>query len=275
MAVSDGAPPLQLPWPTGQIHNINGGSTYNCKHHVGRDRFAIDFHLGAGDAVSAVAPGIAHAVNDSSGYGNLVWVNHGNGVVSLYGHLSEFGVSDGQSVEQGELLGLAGSTGLSTGPHLHLALHDGATTWADGAALLAEPMSGYSDFGHYGVCQDGRVSPDYISKPPGDTLMLVEDLAKTLWPGGVDDALASICRLLVIGVLGRRENSMDHVQAVVNEIKSKGLTVYLAELNDTPEFNTVAPPALIRQIAAALAVSPNQPPHVQDLINELKAKGLS
>ncbi len=54
------------------------------------------------------------------GYGNMVIIDHGNGWQSLYAHLSQWNVNCGQSILQGQVLGLAGSTGRSSGPHLHL-----------------------------------------------------------------------------------------------------------------------------------------------------------
>ena len=52
-------------------------------------------------------------------YGNLVVVDHGFGIVTKYGHLSRFGVMDGQQINRGDVLGYVGSTGRSTSPHLH------------------------------------------------------------------------------------------------------------------------------------------------------------
>src|SRR5712692_3391961 len=88
---------LQLPWPTGQKHNINGGYTYHCPDHIGLDNYAIDFALSSGSQVSAVAAGTAHLAHyrGGVGYGNYVWISHANNFVSLYGHLSSFAVTDG------------------------------------------------------------------------------------------------------------------------------------------------------------------------------------
>jgi hypothetical protein len=154
---------------------MNGGNSYGCNDHSGKDYYAIDFALASGSAVSAVAAGTAHTVAaaNSGGYGNMVWVNHGGNIVSLYAHLSSFAISDGQGVAQGQTLGYSGSTGNSTGPHLHFVMHQGATTWYDGSALEAEPMSGYSGFGNYGLhlssspaCTVNTVSPTYTATTP-------------------------------------------------------------------------------------------------------------
>jgi len=69
--------------------------------------------VGAGDA------GIAYTYYSSYGYGNHVIIVHGNGWVSVYGHLASFAVGNGQAVGRGQTIGYEGSTGNSTGPHLH------------------------------------------------------------------------------------------------------------------------------------------------------------
>ena len=161
------APPLQLPWPTGQTHYIwQGANGYGCGTHTGRDQYAIDFQLSPGQPVSAVAAGIANVGDQGgSGYGRYVWVDHGGGLISLYAHLSSVSVSSGQAVGQGQTLGGAGSTGNSTGTHLHFAMRAGASGLTSGSAFRPEPMSGYSGFGAYGGCAGGR-SPNYTSGPP-------------------------------------------------------------------------------------------------------------
>jgi murein DD-endopeptidase MepM/ murein hydrolase activator NlpD len=70
--------------------------------------------------------------------GNAVFVDHGNGLVGMYFHLSEIKVQAGQDVKKGETLGLVGATGRVTGPHLHLGIrwHDARI---DPQALLADP----------------------------------------------------------------------------------------------------------------------------------------
>ncbi|WP_120716008.1 M23 family metallopeptidase [Tsuneonella amylolytica] len=79
----------------------------------------IDLAAAAGSPVAAPAAGIVSFANWNGGYGLLVTVEHGNGVQTRFAHLSRLMVSPGQRVERGQLLGLVGSTGRSTGPHLH------------------------------------------------------------------------------------------------------------------------------------------------------------
>ncbi|MDR0462939.1 MAG: M23 family metallopeptidase [Pseudomonadales bacterium] len=88
---------------------------------------AIDISNRSGGPILAADSGVVtHAGWDSSGYGNRVIVDHGNGYVTLYAHLSTIAVSPGQSVNQGNVLGQMGSTGRSTGIHLHFEIRTSA-----------------------------------------------------------------------------------------------------------------------------------------------------
>uniref|UniRef100_UPI0013D5985F M23 family metallopeptidase n=1 Tax=Klebsiella oxytoca TaxID=571 RepID=UPI0013D5985F len=78
-----------------------------------------DFAAAAGTPVFATAGGVVLSAGWGGGYGNLVQVDHGNGLVTRYAHLSEILVSQGQPVAVGARVGLVGSTGRSTGAHLH------------------------------------------------------------------------------------------------------------------------------------------------------------
>ncbi len=79
----------------------------------------VDFRAGYGDAVVATGAGTVTEVGRQGGYGNMVEIDHGNGVATRYGHLSRFAVVVGQRVKAGQVIAYVGSTGRSTAPHLH------------------------------------------------------------------------------------------------------------------------------------------------------------
>lgn len=79
----------------------------------------IDFRVGIGTRIAATAPGTVIAAGKNGGYGNMVEIDHGNGVTTRYAHLSTILVNVGDKVTAGEAVARSGSTGRSTGPHLH------------------------------------------------------------------------------------------------------------------------------------------------------------
>jgi murein DD-endopeptidase MepM/ murein hydrolase activator NlpD len=96
----------------GGRRNPFGGSSY--EFHSGQD-----IEAALGDPVVAGAKGDVTFAGWQNGYGQLVVVDHGGGLTTRYGHLSHIDVAAGQTVERGQFIGRVGSTGRSTGPHLH------------------------------------------------------------------------------------------------------------------------------------------------------------
>jgi murein DD-endopeptidase MepM/ murein hydrolase activator NlpD len=82
-----------------------------------------DFAAPIGTPVRAISSGIVVFAGVESGYGNKVEIRHWDGTVSWYGHLSRIDVKIGERVDPAEVIGAVGSTGFSTGPHLHLEIH--------------------------------------------------------------------------------------------------------------------------------------------------------
>ena len=99
-----------------RIHPITGEQ----KSHNG-----IDISANSGSTIVAADGGTVTMAAWNGGYGNCVMIDHGNGYITLYGHMSSLAVSQGQSVSQGECIAYVGSTGLSTGPHLHFEVYQG------------------------------------------------------------------------------------------------------------------------------------------------------
>ncbi|MPY94792.1 MAG: peptidoglycan DD-metalloendopeptidase family protein [Acidimicrobiia bacterium] len=109
----------------GYVYPANGPvtSSFGYRRHpvLGTSRLHAGLDIGAsyGTDVWAAKSGVVILASWNGGYGNCVMIEHDDGVVTLYGHMSTLLVSEGQSVAQGTVVGLVGSTGLSTGPHLH------------------------------------------------------------------------------------------------------------------------------------------------------------
>ena len=82
----------------------------------------LDFAAPAGTQVHAINRGVVLLARPLYFEGNCVMIDHGQGLLSLYLHLSEFKVKEGYQVQYGELIAISGGTGRATGPHLHLAV---------------------------------------------------------------------------------------------------------------------------------------------------------
>ena len=103
-------------WPCPSCHTITSpfGWRYHPKYHSG-----VDIGASYGATIVAADGGTIITAGTVSGYGNCVVINHGNGITTLYGHMSSIAVRVGQKVSKGQTIGYVGSTGNSTGPHLH------------------------------------------------------------------------------------------------------------------------------------------------------------
>ena len=96
-----------------QNHTLSGNDYWS-------GHLAIDIGAGEGAAIYAADSGVVVFSGPAAGgYGNMIMIDHGNGYQTLYAHLSQVIAGCGRSVQQGQTIGIAGSTGKSTGPHLH------------------------------------------------------------------------------------------------------------------------------------------------------------
>lgn len=87
----------------------------------------IDLAASTGTPVETVGDGVVTFAGTNGGYGKFIKINHGQGFATAYAHLSKIYVKKGQRVTQGDLIGAVGSTGNSTGPHLHYEMHKNGT----------------------------------------------------------------------------------------------------------------------------------------------------
>ena len=99
-----------------RVHPIHG---YSLMHN------GVDMNAGMGQPILAAEAGTVIFAAVKGGYGNTLMVDHGGGMVTIYAHQSKFAVSAGQSVKRGQVVGYVGSTGVSTGAHLHFEVRIG------------------------------------------------------------------------------------------------------------------------------------------------------
>ena len=92
-------------------------------YHTRRFHEGMDFTAPTGTDIYATGNGTVVSAGWKQGYGNCVEINHGFGYLTLYGHMSAIKSRVGQKVKRGDVIGLVGSTGKSTGPHLHYEVH--------------------------------------------------------------------------------------------------------------------------------------------------------
>ncbi|MEI6602561.1 MAG: peptidoglycan DD-metalloendopeptidase family protein [Clostridia bacterium] len=127
-------------WPVpGGSHVIDAGSAFGMRmhpiYHVWRMHSGVDIRASMGQTIVAVGDGKVLSASYRSGYGNTVIIDHGGGITTLYAHCSVLLVSAGEEVKRGETIAKAGSTGWSTGAHLHFEVRKNGTP--------VDPMKGW------------------------------------------------------------------------------------------------------------------------------------
>lgn len=109
-------------WPLPAANNVVT-CKYGMRTHpitgVYKLHTGVDLRATKGTNIYAANNGTVTTATYNKAYGNYVVIDHGGGVATLYAHMSKINVSRGQTVTQGTVIGLVGSTGYSTGPHLH------------------------------------------------------------------------------------------------------------------------------------------------------------
>lgn len=143
---------------------------YGPKFHDGQDIG----NEGPWDVYAAADGVVAQAGWTSGGYGNRVWIDHADGFETFYGHLSDWDVSTGQTVRQGQRIGTMGSTGLSYGVHLHWGMHLNGNS--------VNPMNYLSGFSGGGgtPISIGEEEMKIISVP-GGSIALVGEFSKATY----------------------------------------------------------------------------------------------
>ena len=115
------------PMPNGRMTSPFGMRMHPI-HRTQRMHNGIDYAAGGGSRIFAIADGVVNVrQNDPRGYGLWIQIDHGNGYFSRYAHLQSFSVSMGARVTKGQVIGIEGNTGGSTGPHLHFEIRKGST----------------------------------------------------------------------------------------------------------------------------------------------------
>jgi murein DD-endopeptidase MepM/ murein hydrolase activator NlpD len=122
-------PTGELTWPThGGAVTEGAGPRIHPIYHTRGCHTGVDIGQRYGADVLAAAAGTAYT-EKSVPYGNVILVVHGAGLSTMYAHLSRYNISNGQQVKDGQVIGFIGSTGWSTGPHLHFEVHINGAPW--------------------------------------------------------------------------------------------------------------------------------------------------
>lgn len=128
--------------PVNQVHQSSDfGYRSDPFHGGGAFHAGLDLTGKTGEAIHAAADGVVVRAGWWAGYGKVVVVDHGNGMETRYGHMSRLNVKAGDSIRQGEVVGAMGSTGRSTGTHLHFEIR------LDGRPIDPQPFLDLASFG--------------------------------------------------------------------------------------------------------------------------------
>jgi murein DD-endopeptidase MepM/ murein hydrolase activator NlpD len=121
-------PSFIFPVEGGQVSSPYGNRLNPLDNKTWQFHPGVDIAAPTGTAVMAARSGVVERISEDAVRGIYVLLKHSNGTESLYGHLSEVRCAAGAAVSRGDVIGLVGSTGQSTGPHLHFEIRDGTTT---------------------------------------------------------------------------------------------------------------------------------------------------
>lgn len=166
---------------------VTSGFGYRDPFMTDSGQMSSDWHAGIdigapyGAAVGAAGAGTVTMAGWNGGYGNTVMIDHGNGLSSMYAHLSEILVSVGQLVSALQTIGLVGSTGNSTGPHLHFGL------FQDGVAIDPSALWGYANgttFATPGLHLVGEHGPEIVNMAGGEKVLNAKKTQGILNPAG-------------------------------------------------------------------------------------------
>ncbi|MCU9613742.1 LysM peptidoglycan-binding domain-containing protein [Caldibacillus lycopersici] len=166
---------LEWIWPSAGVITDTYG-TRNGEH------YGIDIAGDIGSPVMVVADGIVTKSYYSNTYGNVVFIKHESGYETVYAHLSKRNVVEGEAVKKGSKIGLIGSTGNSSGPHLHLEVHKDSWTVSKENALDPFLIFGEGEIGQFVAAGVNKIVPvvEVANKFEGSDVYIVQ-AGDTLW----------------------------------------------------------------------------------------------